>query len=331
MNIAVVGATGLVGKKMIQVLQERNFPLNNFYAVASKNSVGKKVKFNNKEYIVEDIEEFDFNKIQLAIFSAGGSTSKIWAPRLTEKGIWVVDNSSAWRTDENVPLVVPEINPHSIGKNDFIIANPNCSTIQMVIALKPLDNEFNLRKVIVSTYQSVSGAGYKGVQQMEEEIKSGKSKIAIFPHQIAYNCIPQIGPIMDNGFTEEEIKMVNETIKILEKPKLEITPTTVRIPVVAGHSESVYAEFENVTDIETAKKVLSEFPGVEVTDSPENNEYPHPLSCEDKDEVFVGRIRKDLYNEKALNFWVVSDNLRKGAATNAIQIAEWLVSRKYIL
>lgn len=324
MKIAVVGATGLVGQTILQVLEERNFPFSELHLVASSKSKGKKIQFKEKTYTVESLEEFNPSEIDIAIFSAGGETSRKFAPLFAQKGAFVVDNSSAWRMEPHIPLVVPEINAHTITSDTKIIANPNCSTIQMVMALKPLHDFYKLRRIFVATYQSVTGAGYKAVRQLEMEISGKKAEDPKFPHPIAFNCIPHIDVFQENGFTKEEMKMVQETQKILDDPSIEVSPTAVRLPVMGGHSEAVLAEFEKEPDVLEATQLLQNFPGVKVIDNPSLNEYPMPLFAKDKDEVFVGRIRKDLYNSRALHLWIVADNLRKGAATNAVQIAEYV-------
>ncbi len=327
MKVAVVGATGLVGEKMIQVLQERNFPVTELIPIASIKSSGKKVRFGTDTYQVIDIETALKLKIDIALFSAGASVSRQYAKRFVERGVYVIDNSSAWRMEPDVKLIVPEINGFLLTKDDFLIANPNCSTIQMVMALAPLHKAFKIKKIIVSTYQSVTGAGYKALNQLVYE-RAGFETDKKFPHQIDLNVLPHCDVFFDNGYTKEEMKLVNETHKILGDYTIQITSTAVRVPVVGGHSESVYVEFHKDFDLETVKKLLKDFPGIKLIDDPENNLYPMPILAKDKDEVFVGRIRRDLFNEKALNLWVVADNLRKGAATNAVQIAELVLNIK---
>ena len=331
MKVAVVGATGLVGTKMLQVLEERNFPVSELLPVASEKSVGKEVFFKGKPYKVVSMQDAIAAKPQLALFSAGGSTSLEWAPKFAEAGITVVDNSSAWRMDPSKPLVVPEVNADVLTSNDKIIANPNCSTIQMVVALQPLHKKYKIKRIVVSTYQSVTGTGKKAVDQlMGERDKSVAGKEAEFPmaykYQIDLNVIPQIDVFLDNGYTKEEMKMVNETKKIMRDDSIRVTATTVRIPVVGGHSESVNIEFENDFDLAEVKQLLSKAPGVVLQDEPAQQQYPMPLWAHEKDEVFVGRLRRDESQPNTLNMWVVSDNLRKGAATNAVQIAEYLSS-----
>ncbi|PLX11191.1 MAG: aspartate-semialdehyde dehydrogenase [Marinilabiliales bacterium] len=330
MKIAVVGATGLVGNVMLKSLLERSFPFKEVYAVASEKSVGKKIHFNNTHLEVIGMKQAISLKPDIAIFSAGGETSKQWAPEFAKVGTLVIDNSSAWRMEENIKLVVPEVNAHVLSKDDKIIANPNCSTIQLVIALAPLHKKYTIRRVVVSTYQSVTGSGVKAVEQLRNERAGIQGKMA-YPHQIDLNCIPHGGNFEDNGYTTEETKLVNETRKILGDQSINVTATVVRIPVFGGHSEAVNVEFENDFDLNEVKKILSEFPGITIQDDPKNNVYPMPKDAHGKDDVFVGRIRRDFSQPNSLNFWVVSDNLRKGAATNAIQIAEYLVKEKLVL
>jgi aspartate-semialdehyde dehydrogenase len=326
MKVAVVGATGLVGTKMLQVLAERNFPVDELIPVASEKSVGKEVEFKGKKYKVHSLTDAIAAKPQLALFSAGGSTSLEWAPKFAEAGITVVDNSSAWRMDPSKPLVVPEVNANVLTPNDKIIANPNCSTIQMVVALNPLHQKYKIKRVVVSTYQSVTGTGKKAVDQLMNERKGEKGEMA-YKYTIDLNVIPQIDVFMDNGYTKEEMKMVNETKKIMGDDSIRVTATTVRIPVMGGHSESVNIEFEKDFDLGEVKQLLSETPGVIVQDDPSQQEYPMPLNAHERDEVFVGRIRRDESQPNTLNMWIVSDNLRKGAATNAVQIAEYLAGK----
>jgi aspartate-semialdehyde dehydrogenase len=332
MKVAVVGATGLVGTKMLQILEERNFPVSELLPVASEKSVGKEVFFKGKPYKVVSMTDAIAAKPQLALFSAGGSTSLEWAPKFAEAGITVVDNSSAWRMDPTKPLVVPEVNADVLTAKDKIIANPNCSTIQMVVALQPLHKKYKIKRIVVSTYQSVTGTGKKAVDQlMGERDKAIADKNGEFPmaykYQIDLNVIPQIDVFLDNGYTKEEMKMVNETKKIMRDDSIRVTATTVRIPVIGGHSESVNIEFENDFDLNEVKQLLSEAPGVVLQDEPSQQFYPMPLWAHEKDEVFVGRIRRDESQPNTLNLWVVSDNLRKGAATNAVQIAEYLLEK----
>lgn len=329
MKIAVVGATGLVGSKMLQVLAERNFPVTRLFPVASARSVGKKVKFSGRNYRIISMEDAIAKRPDIAIFSAGGSTSTEWAPRFAEVGTVVIDNSSAWRMDPTKKLVVPEVNASVLTKHDKIIANPNCSTIQMVVALKPLHDRYKISRVVVSTYQSVTGTGVKAVEQLFSERKNKPGEKA-YPHQIDLNLLPHIDSFLDNGYTKEEMKMVHETRKIMGDNSLRVTATTVRVPVIGGHSEAVNVEFELEFDLVEVRNLLENAPGVVVIDNPSKFEYPMPLMAHDKDEVFVGRIRRDESQPKTLNLWVVSDNLRKGAATNAVQIAEYLVANNLL-
>ena len=326
MKVAVVGATGLVGQVMLKVLEERNFPVTTLYPVASEKSVGKEVEFLNKKHKVISIPESIKNGPALAIFSAGGQTSLQWAPEYAKAGTTVVDNSSAWRMDKTKKLVVPEINGHVLTANDKIIANPNCSTIQMVMALAPLHKKYRIRRVVVSTYQSVTGTGVKAVRQLENE-RSGIQGDMAYPHRIDKNCLPHCDVFLENGYTKEEMKMVNETRKIFDDDTIQVTTTAVRVPVAGGHSEAVNIEFENDYILDDIRSLLSATQGIIVQDNPSKNIYPMPCNAEGKDEVFVGRIRRDESREKSLNMWIVSDNLRKGAATNAIQIAEYLVEK----
>lgn len=328
MKVAVVGATGLVGTKMIQVLEERNFPVTELIPVASERSVGKEVSYKGKKFKVVGMQTAIDMKPNVALFSAGGSTSLEWAPKFAAAGITVIDNSSAWRMDATKKLVVPEINAEELTATDKIIANPNCSTIQMVVALNPLHKKYNIQRIVVSTYQSVTGTGVKAVDQMMNERKGIKGEMA-YAYPIDLNVIPQIDVFTDNGYTKEEMKMVNETKKIMDE-KIRVTATTVRIPVMGGHSESVNVEFANEFDINEVRTILQNAPGVILVDDIKNLKYPMPMDAHDKDEVFVGRLRRDETQEKTLNMWIVSDNLRKGAATNAIQIAEYLVGKKLI-
>jgi aspartate-semialdehyde dehydrogenase len=326
MKIAVVGATGLVGSKMLQVLEERNFPVTELIPVASEKSVGKEVTFKGKKYKVVSAEDAIAARPDIALFSAGGSTSLALAPKFAEAGVTVIDNSSAWRMDATKKLVVPEVNADVLTKEDKIIANPNCSTIQMVLVLKPLNEKYDIKRVVVSTYQSVTGTGVKAVQQMENERNNVKGEMA-YKYPIDKNALPHIDVFLENGYTKEEMKMVNETRKIIGDDSIQLTATCVRIPVVGGHSESLNIEFENDFDLDEVRKILSKAPGVVVQDDVENFVYPMPLSAHEKDETFVGRIRRDESQPKTLNCWVVSDNLRKGAATNAVQIAEYLLEK----
>lgn len=326
MKVAVVGATGLVGSVMIKVLEERKFPVTEFIPVASEKSAGKMLSFRGKEYRIHTLQEAVNAAPELAIFSAGGSVSLEWAPKFAEKGTTVVDNSSAWRMDPSKKLVVPEVNAHVLTKDDKIIANPNCSTIQMVMVLKPLHDEYKVNRVVVSTYQSVTGTGVKAVQQMENERAGVKGEMA-YPYPIDKNVLPHIDIFQENGYTKEEMKMIKETCKIMEDESIKVTATAVRIPTVGGHSESINIEFEKDFDLGHVRKLLHDFPGVKVQDNTETNTYPMPLNAHNKDEVFVGRIRRDESQPNTLNLWCVADNLRKGAATNAVQIAEYLVGK----
>ncbi|TMI94081.1 MAG: aspartate-semialdehyde dehydrogenase [Bacteroidetes bacterium] len=335
MKVAVVGATGLVGSKMLQVLAERNFPVTDLVPVASERSIGKEVEFKGKKYKVVGMEEGIAAKPAVAIFSAGGSTSLEWAPRFAEAGITVIDNSSAWRMDPTKKLVVPEINADVLSDEDKIIANPNCSTIQMVVALNPLHKKYKITRIVVSTYQSVTGTGKKAVDQLraerEREVKGLNGEYAMaYKYPIDLNAIPQIDVFLDNGYTKEEMKMLNETRKIMRDNSIRVTATTVRIPVMGGHSESVNVEFENEYDMEEVKMILSKAPGVILVDDPAVQKYPMPMDAHEKDEVFVGRLRRDETQPRTLNMWIVSDNLRKGAATNAVQIAEYLLANKLL-
>ncbi len=324
MKLALVGATGLVGSEMIKVLEERDLPITEFYPVASEKSVGKKITFNGKEYTILSVEEAISKKPHIALFSAGGSTSLSMAPKFEQVGTFVIDNSSAWRMDPAKLLVVPEINAHTIGPDDKIIANPNCSTIQMVLVLNPLHKKYKIKRVVVSTYQSVTGTGVKAVNQLMNERKGIEGEMA-YKYPIDLNVIPQIDVFLDNGYTKEEMKMVNETKKIMGDESIKVTATTIRIPVVGGHSESVNIEFENEFDMIEVRNILSKAEGVIVQDDPSNQVYPMPMNSHGKDEVFVGRIRRDNTQPKTLNMWIVADNLRKGAATNAVQIAQYLL------
>ena len=323
LSLAVVGATGLVGRTMMKVLEERNFPFDRLTLLASERSAGKRLKFMGKSYTVQKLDEKSFDGIDIALFSAGGDTSRRYAPIAAEVGTVVIDNSSAWRMEKGVPLVVPEVNPEEAAKHNGIIANPNCSTIQLVVALKPLHEKFGLQRVIVSTYQSISGAGQSGVDQLKSELKGKKPENPKFSRQAAFNTIFHSFPEGKDS-TEEELKMMNETRKIMGLPKLPITVTCVRIPTTGAHAESVNVEFQRQTSPSRARKVLEKAPGIVVMDAPEADSYPTILDAEGRDEVFVGRIRKDPTQGSTLNMWVVSDNLRKGAATNAVQIAELL-------
>jgi len=326
MKIAVVGATGLVGTKMLEVLAQRNFPVTELLPVASQKSIGKAIEYNGKKYKVIGMQDAIDAKPAIALFSAGGSTSLEWAPKFAEAGITVIDNSSAWRMDETKKLVVPEVNAHVLTAADKIIANPNCSTIQMVVVLKPLHDRFKIKRVVVSTYQSVTGTGVKAVEQMMNERKGIDGPMA-YKYPIDLNVIPQIDVFTDNAYTKEEMKMVNETKKIMEDNNVKVTATCVRIPTLGGHSESINIEFENDFTLTEVKDILHNSPGVTLQDDIDNFVYPMPLTAHDKDDTFVGRIRRDETQATTLNCWVVRDNLRKGAATNAVKIAEELVKR----
>ena len=326
-NVAVVGATGMVGRKFLQVLEERKLPVENYYLFASSRSAGKKVSFMGGEYSILELnrENVLSRKIDIALFSAGASTSLEFAPVFAEHGAVVVDNSSAWRRDPEVPLVVPEVNPEEIFKHHGIIANPNCSTIQAVVALKPLDDRFGIKRVVYSTYQAVSGAGQAGYQDLENGYKGQAPQKFLYP--IAGNCLPHIDVFLDNGYTKEEDKMIFETRKILKRPDLRVTATTVRVPVFHSHSESINVEFEKPCTVEEVRECLASFENVVVMDDPGSNVYPMPINTTDRDQVFVGRIRRDESVESGVNLWVVADNIRKGAATNAVQIAQKLMER----
>lgn len=327
MKVAVVGATGLVGTKMLQVLEERNFPLTKLIPVASERSVGKKIKFRGRKISVVSMEDAIAKKPDIALFSAGGSTSLEWAPKFAAVGTVVIDNSSAWRMDPDKKLVVPEVNAGVLTQKDKIIANPNCSTIQMVVALKPLHDHYGIRRVVVSTYQSVTGTGVKAVDQLMGERKGKKEVVRAYAHPIDLNLIPHIDVFLENGYTKEEMKMVHETRKIMGDDNIRLTATTVRVPVIGGHSEAINVEFERDFDIEEVRTLLESAPGVVVVDDPATAQYPMPLMAHNRDEVFVGRLRRDESQPNTLNMWVVSDNLRKGAATNAVQIAEYLIEQ----
>lgn len=325
-NVAVVGATGVVGRKMMQVLEERKIPIDNFYPMASKNSAGNTVEFNGKTWTVEELTEHSFDKkIDFALFSAGGSTSTQFAPIAAKKGVVVIDNSSAWRMDKDVPLVVPEVNAEAALTHKGIIANPNCSTIQAVVALKPIHDKYGIKRIVYSTYQSVSGSGIKGIKDLEEGIKGAEP--AFYPVAIAFNCIPHIDVFLENGYTKEEMKMVNETMKILGDYDIKITATTVRVPVYYAHSESVNIETKKPFDLKDIFEMYDEMKGVILMDEVEELVYPTPIEAAGNDEVYVGRIRRDFSIENGLNLWIVADNIRKGAATNAVQIAEYLISQ----
>jgi aspartate-semialdehyde dehydrogenase len=329
MKIAVVGATGLVGSMMLKVLEERNFPISEMILVASEKSVGKEITFKGKSYKIQSMIDAIASKPVIVLFSAGGSTSLEWAPKFAEVGTFVIDNSSAWRMMADKKLVVPEINADAITKDDLIIANPNCSTIQMVLVLNPLHLKYKIKRVVVSTYQSVTGTGVKAVQQMENE-RAGISGEMAYKYRIDKNVIPQIDVFVDNGYTKEEMKMVNETKKIMRDDSIALTATCVRIPTTGGHSESINIEFQNDFNLEEVRSILSSTNGVVLKDDIAQFIYPMPLDADGKDDVFVGRIRRDESQANTLNLWVVADNLRKGAATNAVQIAEYLVTNKLV-
>jgi len=330
MKVAVVGATGLVGSTMLQILEERNFPVTELLPVASERSVGKEIVFKNKKYAVVSLKDAVAAKPQIAIFSAGGTTSLEWAEQFAAAGCFVIDNSSAWRMHPDKKLVVPEVNAQVLTKEDKVIANPNCSTIQMVVVLKPLHDKYKVKRVVVSTYQSVTGSGQKGVNQLMAE-RNNQSDASFYPHPIDMNVLPHIDVFLDNGYTKEEMKMMLETKKIMGDENIQVTATTVRVPVMGGHSESVNIEFENDYDLDEVKSILSQSPGIIVEDEVAQNKYPMPLNAFGKDEVFVGRIRRDDSQPKTLNCWIVADNLRKGAATNAVQIAEYLRDAEFVL
>lgn len=328
LNIALVGATGLVGTTFLKVLEERSFPFENLYLMASKKSEGKEITFKNVRYTVEELNEHSFDKpIDIALFSAGGSISEQFAPIAAAHGCIVVDNSSAWRMDPDVPLIVPEVNPDDIKKmKKGIIANPNCSTIQAVLPLKALHDAYQIKRIVFSTYQAVSGAGLKGIKDLDEGLK-GNDICNAFPHPIAGNCIPHIDSFMENSYTREELKMINETRKILGSDVIRVTATTVRVPVKGAHSESINIEFEKPYELEQAKELLRKMPGIVVKDDPKNNIYPLARDAEGHDEVYVGRIRRDFSVDSGMNLWCVADNIRKGAATNTVQIAELLIKQ----
>ena len=324
MKLALVGATGMVGEVMLKVLQERNFPIDELLLVASERSVGKEISFKGKSHKVIGLEDAVAAKPNIAIFSAGGNTSLEWAPKFAELGTTVIDNSSAWRMEPDKKLIVPEINAYLLTKEDKIIANPNCSTIQLVMALAPLHKKYRMKRVVVSTYQSVSGTGLKAVRQMENEMAGVKGEMA-YPYPIHKNALPHCDVFEANGYTKEEMKLAREPQKILDDRSFSVTATAVRIPTAGGHSEAVNVQFENDFELSDIRKILHETPGITVQDNPDTNTYPMPMYAHDKDEVFVGRIRRDETQSNTLNMWIVSDNLRKGAATNAVQIAEYLV------
>ena len=329
-NVAVAGATGAVGRKMLEILEERKFPVATLKALASAKSVGQTLTFKGGPVTVEELNENSFEGVDISLFSAGASVSRQFAPSAVKSGCIVIDNSSAFRMEPDVPLVVPEVNPDAINSNAGIIANPNCSTIQMVVVLKPIHDKFKIKRVVVSTYQSVSGSGQKAINELQNQTKNlldGKTaELNVYPHQIAFNCIPHIDIFLDNGYTKEEMKMIDETRKILGDPSIMVSPTTVRVPVFYSHSESINVETLRPINAREVRELLSGMDGIRVTDNPETNEYPLAIDGAGKDEVFVGRIRDDISCKNAINFWVVSDNLRKGAALNAVQIAEYLTT-----
>ena len=330
MRIAVVGATGMVGRVMLQVLEERNFPITEIIPVASERSIGKTIEYKGKEYKIVSMQDAVEMRPDIAVFSAGGETSKQWAPKFAEVGITVIDNSSAWRMDPNCPLVVPEINADILTPNDKIIANPNCSTIQLVMILNPLHKKYGIKRVVVSTYQSVTGTGKDAVEQLNGEIE-GRDVAKVYPYQIFKNALPHCDVFdEETGYTKEELKLTREPRKIMRVDEMNITATAVRVPVQGGHSESVNIEFENDFDLAEVRKLLAEQVGVTVQDNPDTNTYPMAFYSEGKDDVFVGRIRRDLSQPNTLNCWIVADNLRKGAATNAVQIAEYLVRKNLV-
>ena len=329
MRIAVVGATGMVGNVMLTVLEERQFPITELIPVASPKSIGKQISFKDKQYTIVSMEDAIALQPDIAIFSAGGGTSLEWAPKFAEAGTTVIDNSSAWRMDPDKKLVVPEINANALTSEDKIIANPNCSTIQMVLALAPLHRQYKMKRVVVSTYQSVSGTGIKAVEQLENEIQGIEGDMA-YPHPISKNALPHCDVFMDNGYTKEEMKLAREPQKILDDRTFSVTATAVRIPTAGGHSEAVNVEFENDFDLSSVRQLLADTSGIVVQDDTANNSYPMPIYANGKDDVFVGRLRRDETQPNTLNMWIVADNLRKGAATNAVQIAEHLVANNLV-
>jgi len=332
--VAVVGATGAVGREMLKTLEQRDFPAKEVRAFASARSKGTRLPFKDTELVVEELKEDSFKGIDLALFSAGGSTSKKFAPLAAQQGCVVVDNSSAWRMEKDIPLVVPEVNPEDLHWHKGIIANPNCSTIQMVVVLKPLHDVAKIKRVVVSTYQAVSGTGQKAIQELENQVRQifnmQEVEKKVYPHQIAFNCLPHIDVFLENDYTKEEMKMVLETQKIMHAPEIKVTATTVRVPVFYGHSESVNVEFFNKITAKEARAILSQAPGVKVLDNPKENIYPLAIYAAGEDDTFVGRIREDDTVEHGLNMWIVADNLRKGAALNAVQIAELLLIKELI-
>ena len=334
LTVAVAGATGAVGREMLSTLEAREFPAANVIALASSRSAGTTVPFRGGELTVREMTEDSFKGVDIALFSAGGSTSEKFAPHAVKSGCVVVDNSSAWRMDERCPLVVPEVNAHALAKHKGIIANPNCSTIQMVVALMPLHKAAPIKRVVVSTYQAVSGTGQKAIAELETQVRQmfnmTEPEVKVYPHRIAFNCLPQIDVFLDNGYTKEEMKMVLETVKIMEDPNVKVTATTIRVPVFYGHSESLNIEFEKPLSAKEARAVLSVAPGVVVLDNPAEKIYPMPITAAGEDEVFVGRIREDETQPNTLNMWVVADNIRKGAALNTVQIAETLIKNNLV-
>jgi aspartate-semialdehyde dehydrogenase len=330
MKVAIVGVTGMVGRVLCRVLEERQFPITEFMPVASARSVGQLVEFNGQQHVVMGMEEAIAKAPDLAIFSAGGDTAKMFAPRFAAQGTTVVDNSSAFRMDADKPLIVPEVNLDALNSSDRIIANPNCSTIQLVVALKPLHDAFGIDRLVISTYQSMTGTGVKAVRQYEEEAQGNTAEAPAYPHPIFENCLPHCDVFFENGYTREELKLVHETRKILGDEQLRITATAVRVPVKGGHSESVNVSFKEDFEINQVRQLLSNAPGIVLMDAPGANDYPTPLQAADQDAVFVGRLRRDHSNEKTLNLWVVADNLRKGAATNTVQIAEYLLAQAWL-
>ncbi len=325
MILAIIGVTGLVGKVILEVLEEKNLPISELIPVASERSIGKKINFRSKKYTVVGVDIALKKKPDYALFSAGSDISLNWAPKFTEIGSTVIDNSSAWRMDNSKKLVIPEINGHILSDKDKIIANPNCSTIQMLMVIAPIHWEYKIKRIIISTYQSVTGTGQKAINQLENESK-GKSREMIYPHQIYQNALPQCDSFEKNGYTKEELKLVKETRKILNTNEIGISATAVRVPIIGGHSESINLELENPFEIDDIKKILNNTPGVLVQDDPKTNSYPMPITVNGKNDVFVGRIRRDFSNNNSLNLWVVADNLRKGAATNTVQILEYLLN-----
>jgi len=332
--VAVAGATGAVGREMLKTLEQRNFPASKVIALASSRSAGKRVPFQGGELVVEELTENSFNGVDIAIFSAGGGTSTKYAPHAQKAGCVVVDNSSAWRMDDRCPLVVPEVNAHALEKHNGIIANPNCSTIQMVVALQPIHAAAKIKRVVVSTYQAVSGTGQKGIEELEKQVRQlfnmQEPEVSAYPYQIAFNCLPHIDVFLDNDYTKEEMKMTLETIKIMEDEGIKVTATTVRVPVFYGHSEAVNIETEKKITPKEARVILSRAPGIKVLDNPAEKIYPMALDAAGEDEVFVGRIREDESIANGLNMWVVADNIRKGAALNAVQIAEVLIQKNLL-